>query len=69
MREPLELQGILLRELEGSSLELEYAELRDPRDWTPAQPVGALTRAVALIAARAGAVRLIDNLRLDENGA
>jgi len=50
----------------SSGLELEYAEVRDPDHWTERAPGGELVRAVALIAARAGAVRLIDNLRLDE---
>ena len=33
--------------------------------WTPEAPRGALTRARALVAARVGPVRLIDNARLD----
>lgn len=51
--------------LAQSGLSVEYAALRDPEAWTEADPRGALSRAVALIAARAGGVRLIDNLRLD----
>ena len=46
-------------------VELEYAALRDPERWTPGEPRGPLERAVALVAARVGPVRLIDNLRLD----
>ena len=67
-RDPGELAAGMRRVLEGTSLAVEYAELRDPGAWTPEQPAGPLERAVALIAARAGAVRLIDNLRLDGDG-
>jgi pantoate--beta-alanine ligase len=45
---------------------LEYAALRDPRRWTAEDPVGKLDHAVALVAARIGGVRLIDNMPLDE---
>ncbi len=65
LREPARLAKRMRRVLERSSLTLEYAELRDPQAWTPQQPSAAMERAVALIAARAGEVRLIDNLRLD----
>jgi pantoate--beta-alanine ligase len=51
--------------LEPTSLVVEYAELRDPEAWTAVQPAGPMERAVALVAARAGEVRLIDNVRLD----
>jgi pantoate--beta-alanine ligase len=54
---------------ENSSLIVEYAEVRDPQVWTELAAPGKLERAVALIAARAGSVRLIDNMRLDEAGA
>jgi pantoate--beta-alanine ligase len=62
--------GRALRErLESRGLEVEYAELRDPERWTAADPRGELQRAVALVAARIGHVRLIDNLRLDAPSA
>jgi pantoate--beta-alanine ligase len=65
-RDPRALRAVLLASLERAPLELEYAELRDPRRWTARAPRRALERAVALVAARVGGVRLIDNLRLDE---
>jgi pantoate--beta-alanine ligase len=65
-RRPDPLRAPIRDELERAGLELEYAELRDPEHWTAAEPVGPLERAVALVAARAGSVRLIDNLRLDD---
>ncbi|MCE9593395.1 MAG: pantoate--beta-alanine ligase [Planctomycetes bacterium] len=63
------LRAPIREELALAHLELEYAELRDPDDWTSAEPVAPLERAVALVAARAGSVRLIDNLRLDESSS
>ena len=47
------------------AFELEYAAVRDPEHWTADEPRGAMERAIALVAARIGGVRLIDNLRLD----
>ncbi|QDU68219.1 pantoate--beta-alanine ligase [Engelhardtia mirabilis] len=47
-------------------LEVEYAELRDPERFERVPTdVDRLDRAQALVAARLGRVRLIDNLRLD----
>ncbi len=57
------LECVLSAELEG--LEVEYAAVRDPRRL--AETPGRLDQAQALIAARVGGVRLIDNLRLDAN--
>jgi pantoate--beta-alanine ligase len=45
--------------------DIDYAEVRDPDAWTELMPTTPLARAQALIAVRAGSVRLIDNLRLD----
>lgn len=59
------LRAPILAELERAGLALEYVEFRDPEHWTEREPEGPLDRAVALVAVRAGAVRLIDNLRLD----
>ncbi len=50
-------------------IELEYAEVRDPEAWTAAPCRGKMERAIALLAARVGRTRLIDNLRLDEPGS
>lgn len=63
------LEGLLARELARGRLTVEYAVVRDPR--ALAVPVaGRLDLARALIAARVGAVRLIDNLDLTtEEGA
>jgi len=62
-----ELARIMQSELVVSGLDVEYAEVRDPHSWTGEQPTGELTAAVALIAAKAGGVRLIDNLVLSDN--
>jgi len=67
LRSPHELSAVMLRSLEGSGLQPEYAQVRDPERWTADEPQFELERGVALIAARAGAVRLIDNLRLDSD--
>lgn len=54
--------------LRDSKLDVEYAAVRNPGHWTLEEPGGALTEAVALVAAQAegsnGPVRLIDNLQL-----
>ncbi len=65
LRDAGELRARMLAHLEGSGLELEYLELRDPLAWTAVSPRGPLVRAVALAAARLGGVRLIDNHALD----
>ena len=48
-----------------SPLLIEYADVRDPDNWQAHSPRGTLKKAIALIAARVGNIRLIDNLRLD----
>lgn len=50
----------------GVPVEIEYATVRDPSAWTRDEPSGPLERAVALVAARVAAVRLIDNMVLHE---
>jgi len=60
-----ELAAALRGALAGTALRVEYATVRDPERWTAEEPAGRLERAQALVAARLGAVRLIDNLRLD----
>ena len=65
LRDPFELADRMRAVLAESSFAVEYAELRDPERWTPEVPRGPLERAVALVAGKLGAVRLIDNLRLD----
>src|SRR6185436_9370569 len=61
------LEALLRSELERSGIEIEYAEVRDPARFTEG-PRGRLSRARALIAARVGGVRLIDNLELSVPG-
>lgn len=65
-RDATELSAVLRSVFEGARHEFEYAAVRDPRRWTAGDPEGVLERAVALVAARVGPVRLIDNLVLSE---
>jgi pantoate--beta-alanine ligase len=65
-RDPRTLDARMLEVLRGAGLEVEYAELRDPEHWSADEPRTPLRRAIALIAARCGGVRLIDNMRLDD---
>ncbi len=60
------LQALLRAEASGPGVELEYAALRDPQRWTRDEPRGRMERAIALVAARVGGVRLIDNQPLDD---
>jgi pantoate--beta-alanine ligase len=62
-RDPLRLEALLRAELARAGLALEYAEVRDPERFGE-RPRGPLVRARALVAARLGRVRLIDNLDL-----
>ena len=48
------------------SVDVEYAEVRDPAHWTADAPSGPLERAVGLVAANVAGVRLIDNMDLGE---
>ena len=65
-RAPHALAEAMRAELERDGLVVEYAAVRDPEAWTAEEPRGPLPRGQALIAAKLGAVRLIDNLRLDD---
>ena len=62
-RDAAALEALLARELARGRLTSEYALVRDPRALAEV-PRGPLERARALIAARVGRVRLIDNLDL-----
>jgi pantoate--beta-alanine ligase len=53
-------------ELDRSKLRLEYAEVCDPERWNAPDTGEPLERAIALIAVRAGRVRLIDNMFLHD---
>ncbi|MBL8860519.1 MAG: pantoate--beta-alanine ligase [Planctomycetes bacterium] len=68
-RDATRLAATLRAALASSRLALEYAAVRDPELWSAGDPDGPLERAVALVAARIGGVRLIDNLRLDGEAA
>ncbi len=64
-----ELEAVLLESLalglERGEIELEYGAVRAAGEWCAQRPEGSLDSAVALVAARVGGVRLIDNTRLD----
>ena len=62
-RDPARLEALLAAELGRAGVAVEYAEVRDPERFGE-RPRGPLARARALIAARVGRVRLIDNLDL-----
>lgn len=68
-RDPERLAALVAEQVQAAGLELEYAAVRDPERWSASTPTWPLERAVALVAARAGAVRLIDNLELSEVSA
>jgi len=53
---------------DAASVRLDYAAVRDAEEWTAEEPTGAMESCVALVAARVGPVRLIDNLILGEGG-
>ena len=64
-RNPETLRRAMNDILEASTLVIEYAAIRDPENWSESPPYSHLNQAQALIAARMGSVRLIDNMRLD----
>jgi pantoate--beta-alanine ligase len=64
-RDSAALEACLRAALAPLELEVEYAEIRDPDQWSATSPRGELERAIALLAVRVGRTRLIDNLRLD----
>ena len=63
-RLPLNLQSAMLEVLDPNSIELEYAEVRDPQHWSPIQPENRVEQARVLIAGQIEGVRLIDNMAL-----
>lgn len=64
IRSPHLLQQTMISILETSEIELEYAELRDPDNWTAAQPENDLEKARVFVAGTIEEVRLIDNMEL-----
>lgn len=65
-RDARALEAIMQNVLTGAPIEVEYAAVRDPKQWTAEVPLGELQHAVALVAAHVGPVRLIDNLVLSD---
>lgn len=70
VRDAESLRAALVAHLEGApGVQLDYAAVRDAEQWTAEDPSGPLGSCVALVAARVGSVRLIDNLILGEGEA
>jgi pantoate--beta-alanine ligase len=65
IRSPRLLQHAMLEFMDASDVKLEYAELRDPRNWTSYQPEHDLKQARVFVAGTIEGVRLIDNMALD----
>jgi len=63
-RTPGLLQNAMLAILNQGEIELEYAELRDPLNWTISQPEIDLKQARVFVAGNIEGVRLIDNMAL-----
>lgn len=67
-RDAAALRGVVAAELAAEpAFAVEYVALRDPLRWSAEEPQGRLERAVCLVALRLAGVRLIDNLRLDDD--
>jgi pantothenate synthetase len=54
----------MLEILQQGEIEVEYAELRDPLNWTARQPENNVTQARVFVAGNIEGVRLIDNMEL-----
>ena len=65
-RDAAQLERVLRAEFDGEPVGLEYAAVRGSAAWTVERPAAALESAVAVVAARVGPVRLLDNHLLDE---
>lgn len=65
VRDAAHLRRAMGEVLAAAGVAVEYADLRDPLAWSGQPPAGEMRRAQALVAARVGRVRLVDNLRLD----
>lgn len=66
VRDPADLQNLMYRILHHPDIRIEYAVIRDGINWTLDTPTDAIQFPRALIAARLGQVRLIDNLSLED---
>lgn len=69
VRSPGMLQYTMLEILNASAIKLEYAEVRDPLNWTETQPEYDIARARAYVAGNLEGIRLIDNMELGPNEA
>ncbi len=67
IRKPVILQNAMLEILQQGEIEVGYAELRDPLNWTANQPENNLTQARVFVAGNVEDVRLIDNMELGVN--
>ncbi|MGB5706187.1 MAG: pantoate--beta-alanine ligase [Arenicellales bacterium] len=67
-RNPLRLEQLMQDKLDRPGIEIEYATVRDPLNWTIDTPTHLNDSAQALIAAYIDGVRLIDNLALGSCG-
>lgn len=63
-RHPSKLQQTMIKALAQSKLTLEYAEVRDPKNWTTTQPSQEIANARVFVAGSIDGVRLIDNMPL-----
>ncbi|MCL4152873.1 UNVERIFIED_CONTAM: hypothetical protein GTU68_042388 [Idotea baltica] len=65
-RDAAVLEALLQDSIQSAGRAFDYAAVRDPSAWTVERPSGPLTAAVAVVAARVGPVRLLDNHLLAE---
>lgn len=66
-RDAAALEALMQRELAAREIDVEYAAVRERGAWSAEPPSAALRDGVALVAARVGPVRLIDNHVLSES--
>ena len=64
-RIPENLKQKMIETLDCPEIKIDYAEIRDPENWTAHTPAKLLSQAIGLVAVYIGTTRLIDNLRLD----
>ncbi len=64
VRAPEPLQQSMLKILQASQIELEYAEIRDPENWSETQPQNDIPQARVFVAGNIEGVRLIDTMEL-----
>lgn len=71
VRDPAELENQMRRDIEADGLTVDYAAVRHPRTLSPVDRIDPAAEGgvVALVAARLGAVRLLDNLEIPASPA